>query len=399
MAEDDPDVVNLSLVDDSQRDGAPDDQPLSESLDDAIRKAEPSLLILATREAVAKLEDAEWVEQVTSAADADKKEGTELLKEGSLEEARTKYRLAVSRLRAAAVKRLPADSQSRQLERACILNLAQVSLRVEDWHACVACCNEILNSESVCKAFFRRGLAYAELELFGKAVKDVKEAARLEPANKEIRNVLDEIRQKWDEWKMRQRLPAPPPPPVHDLDALPEVWLDIAVGTEKYRLEIALYSDVVPHGAENFRCLCTGERGESEYGKLHYVGTVFHRIVPGLVAQAGDIQFRDDALLRGAGGGSIYGRFFDNEKQLDVHDRRGIVGMAHDGPNTNGSQFYITFAEAKHLDNQHLIVGEVVSGWDLLDALERVETDDLDAPVDLPRIVDSGAHVVGLPTF
>ena len=92
--------------------------------------------------------------------------------------------------------------------------------------------------------------------------------------------------------------------------------------------------------------MCTGERGESEYGKLHYVGTVFHRIVPGLVAQAGDIQFRDDALLRGAGGGSIYGRFFDNEKQLDVHDRRGIVGMAHDGPNTNGSQFYITFAEA-----------------------------------------------------
>ena len=127
---------------------------------------------------------------------------------------------------AAAVKRLPADSQARQLERACILNLAQVSLRVEDWHACVACCNEILNSESVCKAFFRRGLAYAELELFGKAVKDVKEAARLEPANKEIRNVLDEIRQKWDEWKMRQRLPAPPPPPVHDLDALPEVWAE-----------------------------------------------------------------------------------------------------------------------------------------------------------------------------
>lgn len=117
------------------------------------------------------------------------------------------------------------------------------------------------------------------------------------------------------------------------------------------RVEIELFADVVPRTAENFRCLCTGEKGRD----LSFKGCAFHRIIPGFMAQGGDITNGD-----GTGGRSIYGPCFADEAFTRLHARANILSMANSGPNTNNSQFFILFGQAKHLDRKHVVFGEIV---------------------------------------
>eukprot|EP00933_Yihiella_yeosuensis_P011602 TRINITY_DN119062_c0_g1_i1.p1 TRINITY_DN119062_c0_g1~~TRINITY_DN119062_c0_g1_i1.p1 ORF type:complete len:297 (-),score=63.52 TRINITY_DN119062_c0_g1_i1:139-1029(-) len=143
----------------------------------------------------------------------------------------------------------------------------------------------------------------------------------------------------------------------------PVVFMDVEVyGRPSYgerkgrveasgRLEIELYADIVPRTAENFRCLCTGEKGRD----LHYKGATFHRIIPGFMAQGGDITRGD-----GTGGMSIYGPTFADESFARLHLRGNLLSMANCGPNTNNSQFFVLFGQAKHLDRKHVVFGEIV---------------------------------------
>uniref|UniRef100_A0A7S1WJE5 Peptidyl-prolyl cis-trans isomerase n=1 Tax=Alexandrium catenella TaxID=2925 RepID=A0A7S1WJE5_ALECA len=137
----------------------------------------------------------------------------------------------------------------------------------------------------------------------------------------------------------------------------PTVFLDIEVRGQgrrveaSGRLEIELFADIVPMTAENFRCLCTGERGED----LHFKGCKFHRIVPGFMAQGGDITKGD-----GTGGRSIYGPRFRDESFARLHSRCNLLSMANSGPHSNNSQFFILFRQSKHLDRKHVVFGEIV---------------------------------------
>jgi len=117
------------------------------------------------------------------------------------------------------------------------------------------------------------------------------------------------------------------------------------------RLEIELFADIVPRTAENFRCLCTGEKG----GKLSYKNATFHRIIPGFMAQGGDITHGD-----GTGGLSIYGPRFADESFKHIHSRCNLLSMANSGPNTNNSQFFVLFQQCKHLDRKHVVFGEII---------------------------------------
>jgi peptidylprolyl isomerase len=133
---------------------------------------------------------------------------------------------------------------------------------------------------------------------------------------------------------------------------------------------IELLADQVPRTAENFRMLCTGEKGVGRSGaKLHYKGCKFHRIIPHFLVQSGDFIAND-----GSQNESVYGPRFEDEKFSVRHDQPGIVSMANSGRNSNGGQFFITLVKAPWLDGRHVAFGRVIEGMDIIELIQAAGT-------------------------
>lgn len=152
----------------------------------------------------------------------------------------------------------------------------------------------------------------------------------------------------------------------------PRVYFDITIGDEKAgRITMELFESVVPKTVENFRALCTGEKGASSSGAvLHYKGSSFHRVIPGFMCQGGDFTRHN-----GTGGESIYGAKFEDEwgeGKFISHSVPGLLSMANSGKNTNGSQFFLTTATTLHLNCRHVVFGQVEDGMDVVKAIEEV---------------------------
>ena len=141
-----------------------------------------------------------------------------------------------------------------------------------------------------------------------------------------------------------------------------------------------------PKTSENFRCLCTGEKGNGKSGKaLHFKGSGFHRVIKDFMAQGGDFTRGN-----GTGGESIYGEKFEDENFKLKHTGRGVLSMANAGPGTNGSQFFLCFVATPHLNGAHVVFGKVVDGMDVLEKMEKTPTGRNDVPQSAIMISDSG---------
>ncbi|XP_042348700.1 peptidyl-prolyl cis-trans isomerase D [Plectropomus leopardus] len=172
----------------------------------------------------------------------------------------------------------------------------------------------------------------------------------------------------------------------------PRVFFDVDIGGERAgRIVLELFADITPKTAENFRALCTGEKGTGKStGKpLHFKGCPFHRIIKKFMVQGGDFSNHN-----GTGGESIYGEKFEDENFHYKHDKVGLLSMANAGPNTNGSQFFITTVPTPHLDGKHVVFGQVLKGMGVVKMLESIETNE-DAPVKPCVIADCGDHEDG----
>jgi len=148
---------------------------------------------------------------------------------------------------------------------------------------------------------------------------------------------------------------------------------NVVLETNQGTIEIKLYPKIAPKTCENFTKLV--EKG-------YYNGTIFHRVIKNFMIQGGD------PAGTGRGGSSIWGKPFKDEVSPEVtFDKPGLVAMANAGPNTNGSQFFITTAKTPWLNMHHTIFGEVVSGYDAVQKIENVPTDSSDKPINEQKII------------
>lgn len=329
------------------------------------------------------------VEEKIQAALDEKEKGNESFKKKNLAEAVAAYREGLCYLEHSDQWSEQQQTQKASVEVSLRLNLSNCYLKTGEFAQAIDEASQALKlDEGNSKAWYRRGVARAAFGLLEEARSDLASAARLDPKNLEIRNELKKCKEKLEEVRKKERSTFgsifnkvalyDEKAGVRNLEKCPRVFLNIRVGDEPAkRVVIALYKDVVPRTVENFRSLCAGDKG------LSFKQNGFHRIIKGFMMQGGDIN--------GKGGESIYGPQFDDEAFVDKHLHRGQLSMANAGPNTNSSQFFITFGPTPHLDGKHVVFGEVVEGLEVLDAAEQVPTDSADKPTVPVIIEDCGA--------
>lgn len=339
-----------------------------------------------------------------------KDQGNELVKQGKFQEARQNYYAeGLSWIEDDPIDEVDINETARELKQLKVQlysNLAICDLKADHWSEAITNCNEALKIEpNNIKLLYRRASARLSYGILTDAMNDVLKGLEIDPTNKDLKVLQQKIStrekaEKKEEKKMYSNMfgkgslyaekkvvlgefviPASPSP------GNPKVYFDIAIGgAEVRRVTMELFANVTSRTAENFRALCTGEKGTGKSGvALSYKGSIFHRVIKGFMMQGGDFT-----RANGTGGESIYGLKFDDENFAVKHKQPGLLSMANSGPGTNGSQFFITFVETPHLDGKHVVFGRVIEGMDVITDVEKAEVGESDKPKSDIIVVDCG---------
>ena len=310
-------------------------------------------------------------------------------------------------------------AEAEMLLLSCQLNEALCELKCEEYVAALRLCDKVLakpsrlTDEQKVKALYRRYQAYFGRQEYEQAMASLHLALEISPNDKDVLGAVLSTKftmrvagraqtaqfggmfsskespdRSTELYKEATGIPS-------WQGALPTAWLDLSVDAKVIgRVTIELFARQAPKTCENFRALCTGERGNGRLSRqpLHLQGTRFHRIIRNFLIQGGDIVHGD-----GKGGESIFGGQFDDEDLAGKFDAPGMVAMANGGRNMNGSQFFITTCEAPHLEGTHVVFGRVISGLDVVRQLERVRVSKNDVPLQPVLIDDCGSSFGVIP--
>jgi peptidylprolyl isomerase len=333
-----------------------------------------------------------------------KTEGTELFQQQKFKDAVALYEDAASYAVDEGISGNDVSVEERPLYVSCWSNAAFCYIKLKDWPEATRSCNNVLEIDtelaSNVKALYRRGLARMKLGLLKEAKEDLMAAYKIDAVNKDVRKALTQLKEAVAESKRKEKAAfggffnkvdfyddkKGPLIPNAKGDN-PHVFFQIKQGEEDLgRVVMQLYRDITPKTSENFRCLCTGEKGVGKSDKpLYFKGSTFHRVIKDFMIQGGDFTAGN-----GTGGESIYGEKFDDENFVIKHTSGGLLSMANSGPGTNGSQFFITCKETPHLDNKHVVFGHVVEGMEVIQKIENTPTGASDKPVTEVTIEDCG---------
>eukprot|EP00558_Chaetoceros_sp_UNC1202_P000634 CAMPEP_0197258704 /NCGR_PEP_ID=MMETSP1429-20130617/82934_1 /TAXON_ID=49237 /ORGANISM="Chaetoceros sp., Strain UNC1202" /LENGTH=484 /DNA_ID=CAMNT_0042722869 /DNA_START=41 /DNA_END=1495 /DNA_ORIENTATION=- len=331
-----------------------------------------------------------------------KTEGTSLFMAKRFDEAAAQYEEAASyTFDDEKGEEVPDDDK--ELYTSCWSNAAMCYLKTSDWADAIRSSNKVLDVDGYdqnTKALYRRGLAKLNMGDLKEAKVDLMAAYKSDNKNKDVRRALAKLKEAHAASKKKEKAAFGgmfgKVSMYDDKQGVlvpnangdnPHVFFDLKQGDEDIgRVVMQLYRDVTPKTAENFRALCTGEKGEGARGKpLHFKGCIFHRVIRDFMIQGGDFTNGD-----GTGGESIYGEKFADENFHVKHTKEGLLSMANAGPATNGSQFFITCRDTPHLDDKHVVFGHVVEGMEIVRKIEGTETESNDKPkVDI-RIAECG---------
>lgn len=343
-------------------------------------------------------------EELMTHALAKKEEGNVQFKAGNLKAAESFWREGVSFL---GKFKMPANEQ-KNLMVILSQNMAIAANRLGDYPSAIhSATNAIMVDEKAVKALIQRSTAFLKTQNFEEAAHDCKAAILINPKEKSYRDLWDLIKAEkmaatkdqaaamskfFSQGVYNEKSLTVTKKADHDSlpkfkESNPQVYFDMSIGTEGEedyvceRVVFELFADV-PRSMENFRALCTGEKGDE---LPYYKGNKFHRVIKGFMMQGGDTTAGN-----GTGGKSIYGDKFDDEGIWYPHTHKGVLSMANAGPNTNGSQFFICYGATPHLDKKHTIYGRVIHNYAMCEKAENNACAPGDKPIKPVAIADCG---------